>query len=204
MAHTSTYQAPKLGNILLAEDDEVVGQGLKKLLEHSNLNVKWAPTFPEALRILKNDDIHALIADVFISPPKPDGLDLIQLATEMGISSLIITAASDFEIAKEGLNRGADFLIEKPVQIELLMNRLMYIWENPRGLIARRERYLDLHSLTGKEKELCRLMLKGLSNQEIADLNGTTLGTVKFYSSQIFEKFQVKNRAELFNVIFPT
>jgi DNA-binding NarL/FixJ family response regulator len=46
--------------------------------------------------------------------------------------------------------------------------------------------------------------MKGMMNQEIADLSETTLGTIKFYSSQIFEKFAVKSRAELFNLIFPT
>jgi DNA-binding NarL/FixJ family response regulator len=84
------------------------------------------------------------------------------------------------------------------------MSQLMDIWENPKGLLARRERYFDIHKLTNKEKEVCRLMLKGMMNQEIADLSETTLGTIKFYSSQIFEKFAVKSRAELFNLIFPT
>ncbi|MDB5039008.1 MAG: hypothetical protein JWQ35_2536 [Bacteriovoracaceae bacterium] len=204
MPRQAKYVPPKLGKLLLVEDEELIGLSLKKELEKKDLNVQWTPSFSEAYRILKECDVHALVTDVYITPPEPDGLKLVKFASDFGIPSIIITSALDVEVAKQGLNRGADFLIEKPVQADELLKQLMQIWENPRGLIARRERYLSLHKLTQKECELCRLILKGLTNQEIADSSETTVGTIKFYSSQIFEKFEVKNRAELFNLIFPT
>lgn len=204
MARQTTYVPPRLGRILLVEDEELLGMALTKDLEKNDIQVQWTPSFEIANKLLKESDVHALVTDVFISPPEPDGLQLVKIATDLGIPSVIITSALDLKIAKLGLNQGADFLIEKPVKVPELVSTLVQIWENPKGLISRRERFLSLYGLTDKEKELSRLILKGMSNQEIADITETTLGTIKFYSSQIFEKVGAKNRSELFNMIFPT
>jgi len=203
-ARQTAYQAPKVAKILIAEDEELVGLSLRKDLEKKNYDVSWAKSFEEAAKAMREKDFHIVLADIFLSPQKADGLELVKLAKEFGIPCVIMTSALDLEIAKSGVNMGADHIIEKPFDIEALTKVLTDIFENPRGLIGRRERYLEVHQLTDKEKELCRLILKGLTNQEIADISESSLGTVKFYSSQIFEKFQVKNRAELFNMIFPT
>jgi len=203
-ARQTSYKAPNQGKVLIAEDDDLIGRAIQKDLEKRNFEVDLVTTYSEAEKALKLKDYHALVADVFLSKEKADGLELVTLAKDIGIPSVIITSALDLEVAKTGLNNGADHLLEKPFPGEELAKVLLDIWENPRGLISRRERCFAQNQLTDKERELCRLILKGLTNQEIADIVETTVGTVKFYSSQIFEKLGVKNRAELFNLIFPT
>ncbi len=203
-ARQTSYSAPKQGKVLIAEDDELTGKAVQKELEKQNFEADLVANFADAEKALKFKDYHALVADVFLSKDIPDGLNLIKLAKEIGIPSVIMTSALDIEVAKTGLNNGADHLLEKPFAGDELAKVLLEIWENPRGLIARRERCFEQNQLTEKERELCRLILKGLTNQEIAEISNTTVGTVKFYSSQIFEKVSVKNRAELFNLIFPT
>lgn len=203
-ARQTKFEPPKAGKVLLVEDEELVGKAIQKDLEKLNYIADWIPDFASAVKALKEQDYHALVTDIFLTGEGSEGLELVKIARDLGIPAVIITSALDLEVAKKGLNNGADHLLEKPFPVDELVKALEQIWENPKGLIARRERYLDQHQLTPKEKELCRLILKGLTNQEIADISGTTVGTVKFYSSQIFEKFEVKNRAELFNLIFPT
>lgn len=193
-----------IGRVLLAEDDELLGERLQKDLQRNDIECVWVKDFQSAEDALKKENIHCLVTDIYLSPSKPDGLDLISLANTYGVPSIIVTSALDLNIAKTGLNNGADHVIEKPVEVSQLLSTLEDIFENPKGLIARRERYLETHQLTEKEKELTRLILKGLTNKEISEVTGNSLATVKFYSSQIFEKFDVKNRAELFNLIFPT
>ncbi len=173
-------------------------------MEKRNYEADWFKTFEDAAKALRERDYHVILVDIFLSPQTADGLELVKLAKDFGIPCIIMTSALDLEVAKSGVNLGADHIIEKPFETDALTKVLTDIFENPRGLIGRRDRYLALHQLTDKEKELCRLILKGLTNQEIADVSESSLGTVKFYSSQIFDKFQVKNRAELFNLIFPT
>ena len=44
------------------------------------------------------------------------------------------------------------------------------------------------------ELEILGLLARGLSNREIADQVSITVGTTKWYLSQIFDKLQVRNR----------
>jgi LuxR family maltose regulon positive regulatory protein len=48
--------------------------------------------------------------------------------------------------------------------------------------------------LSRAEREVLRLLMRGLTNQEIADKLGTTIGTTKWHVNQIFGKLQVHNR----------
>jgi predicted ATPase/DNA-binding CsgD family transcriptional regulator len=51
-------------------------------------------------------------------------------------------------------------------------------------------------SLTPRELEILRLIADGLSNQDIADRLTFALGTVKWYTSQIYSKLGVQNRTQ--------
>lgn len=51
--------------------------------------------------------------------------------------------------------------------------------------------------LTEREREVCRLLLEGLTNQEIADQLHISTGTVKAHIHSIFQKAQVTHRYEL-------
>jgi LuxR family transcriptional regulator, maltose regulon positive regulatory protein len=48
--------------------------------------------------------------------------------------------------------------------------------------------------LSRAEREILHLVTRGLTNQEIADRLGTTVGTTKWHVNQIFGKLQVHNR----------
>lgn len=50
--------------------------------------------------------------------------------------------------------------------------------------------------LTGSELRMLKLLDLGLSNQEIADRVGITVGTVKWHLHHLFEKLQVTSRAK--------
>jgi NarL family two-component system response regulator LiaR len=52
------------------------------------------------------------------------------------------------------------------------------------------------HDLTPREREILALMVKGLSNAEIAERLVVSLSTVKFHVSSIFSKLGVTSRAE--------
>lgn len=52
-------------------------------------------------------------------------------------------------------------------------------------------------TLTLREKEILQLVVNGNSNQEIVEKLFLSINTVKTYMSRIFDKLDVKNRAEL-------
>jgi len=59
------------------------------------------------------------------------------------------------------------------------------------------EQKFDDWQLTHSERDIALLLIKGLSNQEIADIRATRPGTVKSQGSAIYQKAAVKNRHEL-------
>jgi DNA-binding CsgD family transcriptional regulator len=65
------------------------------------------------------------------------------------------------------------------------------------------DRGLARLELAKREKDVARLVLKGLSNLEIAAVAGISQHTVKQYVAQVFQKAQVKSRGEFFSYIFP-
>jgi LuxR family maltose regulon positive regulatory protein len=50
--------------------------------------------------------------------------------------------------------------------------------------------------LTGSQLRILKLLDLGLSNQEIADRLGITVGTTKWHLHQLYEKLRVKSRAK--------
>ena len=51
--------------------------------------------------------------------------------------------------------------------------------------------------LSTAETQVLRLLCQGLGNQEIGDILGIKLSTVKTHVSHIFQKLGAKNRAEV-------
>jgi len=54
-----------------------------------------------------------------------------------------------------------------------------------------------LAALTRRRRQVARLVLRGLSNREIAERLGMTIGTVKVHLHAIYEKLDVHSRDEL-------
>lgn len=195
-----------LGRILVVEDDHMIGTALVRNLNKFGFSCTLARSFDEAMGFFMKESFHAVVTDVFLDNEKNerDGLRIVREVSKLGVPVLVITSSADLEIAKTSLNEGASYLFEKPFKAEDLAVVLQNIWEDPKGLTNLAERFLDLHLLTAKEKEVAKMLLKGLSNLEISKICNNTEKTVKFHITNIFAKSSVKSRAEFFNSIFPT
>lgn len=66
-----------------------------------------------------------------------------------------------------------------------------------RGLSAEMENQLNRWGLTEAEKEVSFLLLKGLSNKEIAVVRGTSTQTVRSQTNAIYTKSGLSGRSEL-------
>jgi PAS domain S-box-containing protein len=63
------------------------------------------------------------------------------------------------------------------------------------------DEFFDKNQLTVREKEVAKLILLGLSNQEIQDKLFVSKNTLKTHISNIYGKFRVKNRWDLYKQI---
>ncbi|WP_138430933.1 helix-turn-helix transcriptional regulator [Fodinibius saliphilus] len=66
-----------------------------------------------------------------------------------------------------------------------------------KGLSVEIENQLDCWGLTKAEKEITFLLLKGLSNKEIAEVRGTSAQTVRSQTNAIYSKSGLSGRSEL-------
>lgn len=194
------------GNVLLVEDDALFGAWAQESLNSLGLKVDLKVDLESALSATQNKFYHAIITDIYLSPEggKTDGLDLLRQIESSGIPTIMMSSRADLSIAKEAVNHGASYILEKPFSMEEVTNALRNMWEQPRGLQALLERFMEINSLTPKEREVTRLVIKGLANKEIASVEETTDRTVKAHLTNIFQKCGVESRTELFNAIFPT
>lgn len=192
--------------ILLIEDEAVAGQALSQALQGIGIACRWVSTFEEAQKAWKEANYDAVITDIMLDSGKPDGLEILRKIEQAGMPMpvVVISAFADQNRVKEALNHGAAYLLEKPFTTAELRKVLDRLWQEPRGLIGARERALSQAMLTNKECEVARLLLKGLSTQEMARLTGNSEKTLKQHISTIYEKCGVSSRTEFFHFIFPT
>ncbi len=205
MMATTTPNASLQGTVLLVEDDPIVGSWIQEALNSIGLKCDWKQDLPSALEAANQKSYHALITDVYLSPNNAaEGLELIRQLEPTGIPTILMSSRADLATVKEAVNNGTSYVLEKPFPIEQMTSALKTMWEQPRGLHSMLERFMEINSLTPKEREVTRLVIKGLANKEIASVEETTDRTVKAHLTNIFQKCGVESRTELFNAIFPT
>ena len=192
--------------VLLIEDEQTAGLALSQALQGAGIACRWVATFDEAQKAWKEAPFDAVITDIMLDQGKPDGLEVLKRIEQAGMPMpvVVISAFADQTRVKEALNHGAAYLLEKPFTTAELRKVLDRLWQEPRGLIGARERAFKQVDLTNKECEVARLLLKGLSTQEMARLTGNSEKTLKQHISTIYEKCGVSSRTEFFHFIFPT
>lgn len=192
--------------ILLIEDEAAAGQALSMALQGAGISCRWVSTFEEAQSAWQEAPFDAVITDIMLDTNRPDGLEVLKKIEQAGmpVPVVVISAFADQSRTKEALNHGAAYLLEKPFTTAELRKVLERLWQEPRGLIGARERAFHQAALTNKECEVARLLLKGLSTQDMARLTGNSEKTLKQHISTIYEKCGVSSRTEFFHFIFPT
>lgn len=110
--------------ILIIEDDDAIGTGLKYYLEGEDFTVILAPTGSTALEtIQKEKDINLILLDINL--PDISGFDLFQKIKSIINIPIIFLTANDLEVSiVRGLDMGADDYITKPFKARELTSRI--------------------------------------------------------------------------------
>lgn len=110
--------------ILLAEDDELLGDGVKTGLIQNGYTVDWFKDGLSALQALRSETFDMIVLDLGL--PKMSGLAVLQHIREQGntIPVLILTARETVEDRVKGLDSGADDYLTKPFDLDELCARL--------------------------------------------------------------------------------
>jgi two-component system OmpR family response regulator/two-component system response regulator QseB len=119
--------------ILLAEDDALLGDGLRAGLRQQGFQVDWVRTGDAAERELRGQPYAAAVLDLGL--PLKDGMDVLAAIRHAGIELpvLVLTARDAVPDRVKGLNAGADDYVVKPVDLEELGARLRALVRRAHG-----------------------------------------------------------------------
>ncbi|MDD5030402.1 MAG: response regulator transcription factor [Rhodoferax sp.] len=119
--------------ILLAEDDPMLGDGLRAGLRQQGFQVDWVRDGQAAERELTSGDYQAAVLDLGL--PLKDGLDVLQALRSKRVSTpvLVLTARDAVPDRIKGLDLGADDYVLKPVDLFELGARLRSLVRRAHG-----------------------------------------------------------------------
>ena len=110
--------------ILLAEDDALLGDGLRAGLRQHGFQVDWVRDGEAADRELRSGSYAAAVLDLGL--PRRDGLEVLRHWRGRGVAMpvLLLTARDELADRVAGLDAGADDYLVKPFDIPELLARL--------------------------------------------------------------------------------
>lgn len=110
--------------ILLVEDDELLGDGLRTGLVQYGYAVDWLKDGSSADQALKTENFDLVVLDLGL--PKMPGITVLQNLRSRGqtMPVLILTARESIEDRVKGLDSGADDYLTKPFDLDELCARL--------------------------------------------------------------------------------
>jgi DNA-binding response OmpR family regulator len=119
--------------ILVAEDDQLLGEGIQAGLGMAGYVVDWARDGQEAMLALRNEKYAACVLD--ISMPKMDGLTVLSKLRSAGnhIPVLVLTARDTQQDKIKGLDTGADDYLIKPFDLNELQARIRALLRRAAG-----------------------------------------------------------------------
>lgn len=197
--------------ICVAEDHEIVREGLRALIEaHRDLEVVGAAGDGlRAIRLVRELRPDVLVMD--ITMPGLNGVDLAaQLAADdHGVKIVVLSVHEDRSYVQRLIAAGAAAYVLKRSAVSQLIHAIRTVSTGghyvdpalapacvePFGGVSRPDERPA--QLTSREVEVVKLVAAGLSNREVASSLGITVKTVETHKRRINEKMRFASRADL-------
>lgn len=134
--------------------------------------------------------------------PELSGLDVQRELIERGVDLPVVfmSGASSYSEVFEATRKGAHGFLEKPFhKAELLQHvNAAVLSSRETGTAVEREQKTSLsEQLTKREYQVCKLIIAGKTNRNIANELGISVSTVEFHRANLMDKLQVNSLAEL-------
>jgi DNA-binding NarL/FixJ family response regulator len=200
-------------NILLADDQSLLREGLKTLLElHDDLKVIGEAANGEEAECLV-EKLRPQIVLMDLRMPRCDGVTATKRIVERwpGVHVLVLTTYDDDDLVFQSIEAGAMGYLLKDVGSDALADAIRAASRGDSPLqpsIARKvlkrlrasappsDPAAEIEPLTRREVDVLRLLGAGATNREIADTLALSEGTVKNYISTILAKTALRDRTQ--------
>jgi two-component system response regulator DctR len=197
--------------VFIVDDDAGVREALAWLLRSRRLlsaSFASAEEFEAVLQAgLQPGQPCCLLLDVRM--PGMSGLALFEKIVGRGLVQampvIFLTGHADVPTAVDMVKRGAFDFCEKPFSDNVLVDRIEEALRRSAEVLAsQRERGMlqsRLAELTDRERDVMRLVARGLPNKLIADQLAISVRTVEVHRARVFDKMDVKSAVELANLL---
>lgn len=191
--------------VYIVDDDPDLRDALALLMRAAGLKAECFAGGREFLQRCAQPVAGCLVLDI-----RMPGMDGIALQAELrkrriGLPIVFLTGHGDVPLAVQALKAGAFDFIQKPLDEHRLVMAVMSAQkafagqqllavDRADGETVSAER---LESLSGREREVLRLLLAGRASREIAEALCISVKTVEFHRANIREKLGVASNHEL-------
>jgi len=119
--------------VLIAEDDEMIAQGLQTALRRGGFAVDWMRDGKDAAAALLASTFDVVLLDLGL--PHRDGIEVLRELRRRGDATpvIILTARDEIQHRVAGLDAGADDYIVKPFDLDEMMARVRSVVRRAAG-----------------------------------------------------------------------
>ncbi|MFP3928315.1 MAG: response regulator [Desulfobacteraceae bacterium] len=197
--------------ILLADDHNIVRDGLKRIIEESG-DIKVVAEAGDGTEALQQvEEFLPDVAVIDISMPGMDGLEVISRlhSARPDLPILVLTMHEEEQYVVRAIASGAMGYVTKRSASEELVQAIRKVHTGARYLtdsaaeslavrMARGKNGLSpLDSLSNREIQVLRRLAMGQTNREIAEAYFLSTKTVDTYRSRLLKKLNLRNNADL-------
>jgi len=188
--------------ILIVDDHPVVRAGLASMLgTQSGMQVVGSVSNgQEALVLL--DHLAAEVMLIDLRMPGMSGVDTIREVKKRHAATrmIVLTSYETDEEIYRAVQAGAHGYLMKGTKQQEMLEAIRLVHANkryfPPQIAARLAERMARSSLTPRENEILRMLVKGLTNKEMGRVLGISENTARNHVNSIIEKLQVSDRTE--------
>ena len=191
--------------VFVVDDDPSVRSAMSRLIKSAGYYVETLESAQAFLQSDQHQKAGCMIVDLHM--PSQTGLELQSELNnrEYTLPVIFITGAGDTNSGVEALKQGAMDFLQKPLDDEALLQSIgvaVSLDRKSRALYAQhRNAGLNVQKLTTREREVMKLVIKGLRNKQIAFDLGISEKTVKAHRGRMMRKMEVRSLAEFVRLV---
>jgi two-component system, LuxR family, response regulator FixJ len=198
----------KSSTVYIVDDDSGVRSSIRMLLKSIGIAATSMASAQEFLQAFDPSQPGCLVLDIRM--PGMSGMELQQQLSLRGaiIPVIFITGHGDVPMAVEAMQHGAFDFLQKPFRDQDLIDRIQKALARDRETRLALQKHSQirerLESLTPREKDVLKLLIKGQQNKVMAAELGLSQRTVEIHRAHIMEKAGANSLAQLVRMVLDT